>query len=376
MAIKDFDFADAVHYHYKGFPPPNIDASRLIRPLAKASAALARYDQMLKGLHNSEILLAPLRNQEAVVSSRMEGTVSTLDEVLQYEADHEDGVIDQNYRSEAIEVFLYSRALKNAQAMVEDGHPFSNHLFRSVHKVLLGFIGRGADKSPGEFKTEQNYLVDKILRKVMFIPISPQLLNDGLEKLFSFISDDEWEPLMKTGVAHLEFEALHPFKDGNGRIGRMLITLMLWKLDVISAPHFYISGSLERRRDEYIDYMRGVSRDGDWTKWIVFFLEVLEDQAELNLEKAEQIRNLYENLKADFREILSSQWSTAALDFLFTRPMFRNNLFTGKSGIPPQTAHRFTRVLLENNLLKLVRPSAGRRAALYAFEPLLQIVRE
>lgn len=374
--INDFDFSDAVGYHYDSFPPAQFNAAELLRPLAKTSAALARYDQMLKGLHNSEILLAPLRNQEAVVSSRMEGTVSTLDEVLRYEADHEDGTSDHNFRSEAIEVFLYSRALKMAQSMVDDGQPLSNYLLRTTHRTLLGFLGRGADKSPGEFKTAQNYVVDKTKRKVMFVPISPERLQDGLDGLFNFISDESVEPLMKTSMAHLEFEALHPFNDGNGRIGRILITLMLWKLGSISAPHFYISGSLEKRRDEYIDLMRQVSKNGEWTKWIVFFLEALEDQAEQNLTKSELIRDLYETMKVEFREILSSQWSTMALDFLFTKPMFRNNLFTKRSGIPPQTAHRFTRELLRNNMLRQVAPSAGRRAALYAFEPLLQIVRE
>ena len=121
--------------------------------------------------------------------------------------------------------------------------------------------------------------------------------------------------------------------------------------------------------------MRNVSRSNDWTQWLLFFLEVLEEQAERNIHIAEQISELYENLKDQFREILSSQWSTQALDFLFTRPVFRNNVFTGKSGIPKQTAHRFTRELLAAGHLELIRPSSGRRAALYAFEPLLEIVR-
>lgn len=375
MSLENFNFSEAVNYHYGKFPPSQLNTQHLIVPLAKSSAALARYDQMLKGLHNSEILLAPLRNQEAVVSSRMEGTVSTLDEVLQYEADQEDGVTNRTSRNEAIEVFLYSRALKLAQQMVEDGQPISKFLLRTTHKNLLGFIGRGADKSPGEFKTEQNYLIDRGQRKVMFVPIRPEHLNDGLDKLFQFIENEDFEPLMKTAIAHLEFEALHPFKDGNGRIGRMIITLMLWKLSAISAPHFYISGSLEKNRDQYIEIMRNVSRTNDWTSWIVFFLAALEDQANSNLDVAEKINALYQEMKERFREVLSSQWSTLALDFLFTKPVFRNNIFTNKSGIPPQTAHRFTRALSEQQLLKTIRPYSGRRAALYAFEPLLEIVR-
>lgn len=379
MALRppsDLDLSQAVDYHYGQFPPQQIDAMRLVKPLSRAASALARYDQMLKGMHNSEILLAPLRNQEAVVSSRMEGTISTLDEVLRYEADKEEGDGNpQHYRSEAIEVYLYSRALTDAQAALEAGAPLSPHLLRSAHRVLLGF-GRGAAASPGSFKTEQNYLADRGRRRVLFVPIKPEFLTDGLDRLFSFIDDDSCEILLRTALAHLEFEALHPFKDGNGRIGRMLITLMLWKFGAISAPHFYISGYFDERKDEYIDRMREVSAKGAWTEWIAFFLEAIEAQAMKNLSQAEAIRALYEEMKEIFRELLSSQWSTAALDFVFSRPVFRNNVFTGRSNIPSQTAHRFTRVLAEHGLITTLEPASGRRPAMYSFEPLLNLVRD
>lgn len=377
VSHPNLDFSEAVGYHYDRFPPDKIDANRLIMPLASAAAALARYDQMLKGMHNSEILLAPLRSQEAVVSSRMEGTVSTLDEVLRYEADQEENTTGagSHYRDEAIEVFLYSRALNAAQRSIEQGAPLSSFLIKSAHRVLLGF-GRGASLSPGDFKTEQNYLADRTRRKVLFVPMRPEQLQDGMDRLFAFIGSDDWQILIKTALAHLEFEALHPFKDGNGRIGRMLITLMLWKYGAISAPHFYISGYFEDRRDEYIERMREVSKSGAWTEWTVFFLEALEAQAQKNLATAEHIRDLYEELKREFPQILSSQWSMAALDFLFSRPVFRNNVFTRKSGIPEATAHRFARILLEKNFLRTLEAASGRRPALYSFEPLLRIVRE
>ncbi len=230
--------------------------------------------------------------------------------------------------------------MRGAQAAIKDGAPISKWLLRSTHKILLGF-GRGASMSPGEFKTEQNYLVDRAKRKVLFIPISPERLNDGLDELFLFMDDEDWEILIRTALVHLEFEAIHPFKDGNGRIGRMLIPLMLWKAGVISEPYFYMSGYLEQMRDDYIDKMREVSSARRWVDWIEFFLAALEAQANENLRKAEQIRELYEEMKEKFRDVLSSQWSIAALDFVFTRPIFRNNIFTSKSGIPPATAHRF-----------------------------------
>jgi Fic family protein len=156
----------------------------------------------------------------------------------------------------------------------------------------------------------------------------------------------------------------------------MLITLMLWKQGAISAPHFYISSYFEERRDEYIDRMREVSKSGAWTEWLIFFLEALEAQALKNLSLAENIRDLYEKLKSEFPQMLSTQWSTAALDFLFSRPVFRNNIFTQKSGIPAAAAHRITRILAEKGMLQTLQFASGRRPALYRFEPLLELVRD
>lgn len=369
------DFDNAVQYHYDKFPPLKLDFRQLVNPLVKATDALARYDQMLKNMHNSEILLAPLRNQEAVISSRMEGTISTMDEILRFEADSEnDAFIAKNVRSEIFETILYQRALLNAQKAMQDGYPLSQHFIKTLHQQLLSF-GRGAKKSPGQFKIEQNYLADKIKQKVLFVPISPEKLNDGLEKLFDYLSNSEDPILIKTALMHLEFEALHPFQDGNGRIGRMLITLLLWSTKSISEPHFYISGYMEENKDEYIATMRNVSENNDWEKWCVFFLNAVEKQAVKNLEIAENIKNLYEDMKHVFSDTLSSKWSVNALDYIFKNPIFRNNRFTSKSGIPGPTASRFTRVLLEKELIRTLEEASGRRPALYAFEPLLKLVR-
>tara|TARA_R110000868_G_scaffold193269_1_gene438045 strand:- start:223 stop:1338 length:1116 start_codon:yes stop_codon:yes gene_type:complete len=369
------DFDNAIQYHYEKFPPSKLDFGQIVNPLIKATDALARYDQMLKNMHNSEILLAPLRNQEAVISSRMEGTISTMDEILKFEADSENDTEEaKNVRSEIFETILYQRALINAQKAMNDGYPLSQHLVKTIHQQLLSF-GRGAQKSPGQFKIEQNYLADKIKQKVLFVPISPEKLNDGLEKLFDYISNSDDPILIKTALMHLEFEALHPFQDGNGRIGRMLITLLLWSTKTISEPHFYISGYMEENKDEYIDTMRNVSENNEWEKWCVFFLNAVENQAIRNLEIAENIKNLYEEMKHIFSDTLSSKWSVNALDYIFTNPIFRNNRFTSKSGIPGPTAARFTRMLLEKELIRTLEEASGRRPALYAFEPLLKLVR-
>jgi len=372
IPLNELNLENAVEYHYEKFPPDNLDYRILINQLVKSTDALSRFDQMLKNMHNSEILLAPLRNQEAVISSRMEGTVSTMDEILKYEADYAENNLTA--RSEVVETILYQRALKASQSAIEDGQPLSQFLIKAAHQKLLSF-GRGAAKTPGQYKTEQNYLVDRTKRNVLFIPISPIKLQEGLDNLFKYIEENQDPILIKTSIAHIEFEVLHPFKDGNGRIGRMLITLMLWSSGVISAPHFYISGYLEEYKDQYIDMMRNVSKNGDWTNWCIFFLKAIEQQAIRNLEIAENIRALYDNMKHEFSDVLASKFSVNALDYVFTNPVFRNNKFTSQSGIPSSTAARFTRVLLEKGLLSTLEEPSGRRPALYIFEPLMQLVR-
>ncbi len=369
------NLANAVDYHYEKFPPNSLDYKKLVPPLMKATDAVARYDQMLKNMHNNEIFLAPLRNQEAVISSRMEGTVSTMDEILKYEADYDgDLPLDTNVRTEVLETILYQRTLKMAQKNMGDGYPLSQSLIKTMHQGLL-VRGRGASKSPGEFKNEQNYLADSSKRKILFIPIRPESLQDGLDRLFQYIDNTDDVPLIKIALTHIEFEALHPFKDGNGRIGRMLITLMLWSSQQISAPHFYVSSYLEENKDLYISALRNVSENDAWDDWCVFFLEAIENQAIRNLKIAEEIRSLYEEMKLVFSDLLSSRWSVNTLDFIFTNPVFRNNKFTANKDIPPGTAARFSKILLEKGLLTLLEEASGRKAALYSFEPLMKLVR-
>ncbi len=372
----EVDLSQAVFYHDRKFPPSALDYERLLPSLLAATDALARYDQMLQSMHNNEIFLAPLRNQEAVLSSRMEGTISTMDEVMQLEAEYADPVAeaDDERRSETLETFLYQLALRTAQAQMGDGRPLSVSLLRSIHQQLLQF-GRGAAKAPGSFKTEQNYIGERGSRAIAFVPIAPEKLDCAMETLFAFIADKSRPILLRTALAHVEFEALHPFKDGNGRVGRMLITLMLWSEGAISAPHFYISRYFADHKADYLTTMREVSASGDWDAWCEFFLVAVAEQAVHNLTVANRIRDLYETMKPHFAEVLSSKWSVQALDYVFTHPVFLNSRFTSRAGISAPTAMRFTRLLLEAGLLQTVREASGRQSAIYRFEPLMELVR-
>jgi len=373
---KEPDFSEAVNYHHGKFPPNNLDASQLLLPLSNAVAALTRYDVMLRQLRESEILLAPLRRQEAVVSSRMEGTVTTLEEVLSLEADQpeEDQGSDKNYRHEALEVLGYSRAMRTTQMKMEEGHRITEWLIRLAHQRLLWF-GRGHDLNPGAYKTEQNYLADKLKKKILFVPIAPELLKEHMERLVTYLDSAPDHPLIKAAVSHIEFEALHPFNDGNGRVGRMLITLYLWQAEVISAPHFYVSEYFEENRDAYIDAMRRVSEHDEWTEWVVFFLQGLAEQAETKCSQITRIQELYVEMQTVFRDTLTSKDYLSAVNFVFEQPVFRSSRFVAATGLPKPTATRFLKLLREAGIIRTVEQGSGRRATLYAFDRLLDAVR-
>jgi Fic family protein len=376
MSIKPYDLSNAVSYHVGAFPPGAFDYEALLGPLEEAAASLARYDAKMANMVNSELFLAPLRRQDAVSSSRMEGTISTIEELYRLEAEEDAGASDpyREARNDDIETYLYSRALRNAQQALAEGAPLSEHLVRTAHQQLL-FFGRGARKRPGSYKTEQNYIGDDRRGKIYYVPIAPEQLAPAMSGLLAFVNESTMRPLIKTALTHVEFEALHPFEDGNGRIGRMLITLMLWKLGIICQPNFFVSGYFETHKDEYIERMRAVSAVGDWTGWVVFFLKAMHAQASVNIETADKIFALHSEMRERFREALNSQFHDQALDFVFASPVFRNDRFVDRSGIPASSARSLSRRLSESGLLRTIEPSAGRRAALYAFDPLLEILR-
>lgn len=376
MNVKPFDLSEAVYYHVGAFPPARLDYEALLGPLEEAAASLARYDAKMSSMVNSELFLAPLRRQDAVSSSRMEGTISTIEELYRLEAEEDAGTPDpyREARNDDIETLLYSRALRNAQQALADGAPLGEYLIRTAHQQLL-FLGRGARKRAGSYKVEQNYIGDDRRGKISYVPIAPEHLQPAMGALIRFINESPMRPLIRTALAHVEFEALHPFEDGNGRIGRMLITLMLWKLGIISQPNFFVSGYFEEHKPLYIEKMRAVSADGDWTGWVIFFLQAMHAQATVNIHTADRIFALHTDMRERFREVLNSQFHDQALDFVFESPIFRNDRFVAASGIPASSARLLSRRLVDTGFLRVIEPAAGRRAALYAFDPLLDLLK-
>ena len=369
-----YDCSGAASYHYGGFPPASLDLARVFDPLTRALQQLTRYDEKLQRMPNSELLLAPLRQRDAVVSSRMEGTISTLEEVLRLEASASASRSEGTIRNDAMEVALYARAIRQAEGQLAEGYSISEHLIKNAHATLLSF-GRGAEKSPGQYKTKQNYVGDRYSRRVDFIPISPEQLPAGMRDLLNFITHDSRHALLKTAIAHAEFEALHPFEDGNGRVGRMLIPLMLSQHNVLSAPHFFVSDYFERNKAEYIDRLRLVSLEGDWTGWCVFFMAALDAQAAANIDVVTKVQSHYEEMKERFREVLRSQFFGAAVDYIFANPIFWNNHFVETAHAPASTLRNFTSRLVGEGLLEPLVPPSGRAPGLYAFPSLLEIIK-
>lgn len=369
--MNGLDTSSAVHYHYDKFPPQRVDLNLLINNLLLATEAMSRFDQILKNMHNKEVFLAPMRGQEAVLSSRIEGTISTMDEIMEYQ---EVDANELNVRADIIETVLYQRTMRNAQKSIEEGYELSASFIRTMHQQLLS-LGRGADKNPGKFKHQQNFLGDKITKKIYFIPISPEKLSDGLDKWSEFIAVSSLPNLIKTALLHLEFEALHPFEDGNGRIGRMLIPLLLWKFGCINTPHFYISKFFEKNKDEYIQRMREVSAANNWDQWINFFLRAVIEQANENLATAQKIQLLYEDMKIAFADSTSSKWSVQVLDYIFANPIFKSNSFYSKTGIPQATGMKILKKLVQDSLLIIKEQGAGSKPTQYSFEPLMRLVR-
>ena len=268
----------SVMYHEGKFPPAQLDWEKLAAPLEKASTAVSRYDSFLGIIPDSSIMLSPMLVQEAVASSRMEGTHATVGDVLAYEAGSE---FDSSKSDDVLEVVNYRLALNQSVEMLNE-LPLSGRVLKSAHKTLLHNV-RGSFKSPGRYRNDQNWIGrSNKIEEARYIPIPPDKLENAMAQWEKFVNSDSMPSLIKVSIAHAEFESIHPFRDGNGRIGRMLVPLMLYIDGLISHPCLYLSEFFEHRNSEYQDRLLAVSSDDRWTDWCIFFLSAIETQAKEN----------------------------------------------------------------------------------------------
>jgi len=362
-----------VHYQSKSFPPANIEWSELIPLIGPAAAAVARYDGTLSAIPNAAVLLSPLTTQEAVLSSRIEGTQATMGEVLEFEANPKVEGLDDRRKEDIHEVLNYRRAVRRAEEMLQT-LPLSLRVVRDIHRLLLDGV-RGQGKSPGQFRRIPNWIgpVGCTAENARYVPIGADKLDDAMGRWERYIHDDVPDKLVQLAVLHAEFEALHPFLDGNGRLGRMLIPLVLWQSGLLHQPMFYLSAYLESHREEYYDRLLGISRDGDWTGWCAFFLRGIKSQADENHQKAVDILGLYERLKPQVMEQTRSQYGIKALDWVFQRPIFKTTDYIVESQIPEDTARRLLKVLEKLGIVQILAKGSGRKSSTMVFAELLNI---
>lgn len=354
------------------FPPLGLTLEPVVALVGRANARLSRYDGLLESLINPEVLLSPLLMKEAELSSRIEGTIATANEVYRQQAGEE---FEPRKSADIQEIMNYRQTLRVAGDAISK-RPITLHLVRQMHENLMAGV-RGANKNPGRFRVTQNWIGQEgcSIEEASYVPPPPLALNDLLESFIEFINvdDDKLDPIIQAALVHAQFELIHPFDDGNGRIGRLLIPLFLMKKNRLVSPSLYVSGFLESHRDEYYEKLKCISSEGDWLGWLQFFLTALVSQAESNLILVRQINSLYERKKHEITELLHTDQAIHILDMLFDKPVFRATELHQRLDIQRQRAAIYIRTLKDAGIIRELSPSKGRRAAIFSFDDLWRI---
>lgn len=343
----------------------------LVGLVSQANRAIARYDGTLNGIVNSAVLLSPITANEAVLSSRIEGTHATLGEVLEHEAGQE---FEEEKEKDIQEIMNYRRALLVAEKHLQE-REISLSLLKELHMILMSSV-RGENKNPGEFRRDQNWIgkPGRPIEEARFVPPDPLVMQASLDNLEEFISKSGEDPIVQMAIIHAQFEIIHPFNDGNGRLGRMLIPLYLSQSGVLQRPVFYLSEFLEENDAEYRDRLLAITDEGDWYGWIQFFLKGVVVQAERNTQKAEKIHELYVRMRGEFSDITNSKYASAALDTFFSKPIINASDFHQLSEIPTKvTSNNILNALKKAKLIKIIKEGKGQSPSVYVMPELINI---
>ena len=359
MRYKDFEDSPSGRlvstvYGEKAFVPaplpPDFDLSKVTLTLASAMAAMGELKGACRLLANPYILIRPLQRLEAQTSSAMEGTYTTADALVMAEAG-----FDKSPTAEAIEVNNYSRALAWSVSQLEQ-LPLSVRLLKGAHKILLEHVGhnRGQDKQPGEFARDQNMIGGASIETARFIPPPPSETAEAMSDLEKFINRDgktDATALIDMALVHYQFETIHPFADGNGRVGRMLISLMAVSEGLLEMPVLYMSPELEKQKNSYIDLMYDVSSKGEWEAFINFFLKVASDSCRRSTSTVHRILDLQKSYHEMARAKSRSNNMNAVVDMLFESPVIQPADIVRHTGITDAAARNLLRQLKEIGIL-------------------------
>ncbi|MHB8811194.1 MAG: Fic family protein [Desulfobulbaceae bacterium] len=336
----------------------------------QAMLELGRLDSVSSLLPEISLFLYMYVRKEAVLSSMIEGTQSSLADLLLFELDQEPGVPLDDVR----EVSNYVAALEHGLRLLAEGLPLSLRLIREIHGVLLA-KGRGSSRTPGEFRRSQNWIGGTRPGNAAFVPPPPQEVLECMSRLELFLHDQP-EPtpvLLKAALAHAQFETIHPFLDGNGRLGRLLITLLLCGQKVLRKPMLYLSLYFKAHRQYYYELLNNVRLTGDWEAWLDFFAEAIIVTAKQAVKTAQQLHNLSNQDQAGIRGLGRAAPSTLQVHrALMEHPIATSNWLVEKTGITPATVNK---ALSHLERLGIVRELTSRkRNRLFSYTGYVEIL--
>lgn len=376
---------------YIPFILPNddlIDINKIINKLINANTKIAVYNEKLKNSKiRSELLMDLLSLKEAMESTKIEGTHVTMDEMFEYKAD------EKHPTNDITEVINYYTALKIGEDLLRT-LPISGRFVKKLHEILMSGNVRGGNKSPGNFRTTQNYIGPKgcTIETASFVPPEPQLVDEYMSNLEKYINEyDDINDLIKLAIIHSQFETIHPFLDGNGRIGRILIPLYLFDKKILRNANFFVSESLEKNKFKYYQLLNNTrvvitdeednkeqylkdmqTAKNNFTEWVEFFLESCIKQCDKDLEKIDAIDSLYEKISDKAKELIRTPGILQVIDLIFEYPIFTTKLIRDKIKIAPATLNGYLAKLVE---AKVIYSDGKNRNRKYFFYDLLNIIR-
>ncbi len=351
-------------------PPIQID-DEMLSLLVSAHSQLSLLDGLSRRIPNMDLFVSMYVRKEALLSSQIEGTQATLEDIL-------DPMIDENSNRDVADVVNYIHATTYALQLLKS-LPLCNRLIRETHAVLMKNV-RGQEKNPGEFRYSQNWIGGSgcTIKNARYIPPNPDDMITAMSDLEKYINaEDDMDHLIRIALIHYQFETIHPFLDGNGRVGRLMITLYLTEKGMLSSPALYISCFLKQNRVEYYDRMTEVRRSGDYEQWIKFFLRAVSDSAEDAIETIDQLSAIQDKNRQLIQESFGSRTqknAMALLSYLEKSPIIETEQTADALGISYNTASRFISEFCNIGILHENRKEG--KSHVYSYEGYLNILRK
>lgn len=347
--------------------PPTLEfSSKLVGCVSRAERALGELAGVGRMLPNAHLLIRPFVRREAVLSSRIEGTVTQLSQLMLFEAQAE----DVPEARDVDEVLNYVKAMDHGLSLLEEGLPLCLRMLRQLHERLMHGV-RGGDKRPGEFRKIPVFIgrSHQTYEEARFVPPHPSQLDPLLNAFERFLNDPGDLPIVvQLALAHYQFEAIHPFADGNGRVGRLLITLMLCERKILPQPLLYLSAYLERHDEEYRDHLLRISQRGTWTEWIRFFADGITEQGRDAAARARHLLELQQSYRERLHRISHSSRILQLIDLLFARPFITIAQVAEGVGLTTKAAAANIDKLVDLKILQSTAPERRWNRVFYAPE--------